>query len=56
MGKINSLINSYQLNDTTFLLAKYKHTIPDEADRFDIWRECLAQKLWDVKRAEKKFI
>ena len=32
----NSLINEYQLNNTTFLLAKCKHAIPDEAGRFDI--------------------
>ena len=23
------------------------HTIPDEAGRFDIWLECVAQKLWE---------
>ena len=30
-----------------YLLEKYKHVIPDEAGRFDIWLECVAQKLWE---------
>ena len=42
MGKFNALINQYKLNDTIFLLAKCKHTIPDEAGIFDICRECMA--------------
>ena len=47
MGKFNALINQYKLNDTIFLLAKCKHTIPDEAGIFDICRECVARKLWE---------
>ena len=54
MGKFNPLINQYQLNYTTFLLAKCKHTIPDEAGRFDILRECVARKLWEEIAGEKK--
>ena len=42
MGKFNALINQYKLNDTIFLLAKCKHTIPDEAGIFNICRECMA--------------
>ena len=47
MGKFNALINQYKLNDTIFLLAKCKHTIPDEAGIFDICRKCVARKLWE---------
>ena len=36
-----------KINSQIYLLAKYKHAIPDEAGRFDIWLECVAQKLWE---------
>ena len=54
MGKFNPLINLYQLNYITYPLAKWKHTIPDEAGRFDIHRECVAQKLWEEIADKKK--
>ena len=47
MGKINSLINQYKLNDATNLKSGQRHTIPGEADFFDIWLKCVAQKLWE---------
>ena len=48
MGLNNSLINQYQLNYKSDPLAKYKHTIPDEAGRFDIWLKILRQKLKNI--------
>ena len=55
MGLKISLKNQYQLNYTSDPLAKWMHTIADEAGRFDIWLKNVRQKLENIAFSRQKY-